>query len=92
MDNREKLDKMDRALRLMEDLKSTQVTMVEKSSKLQMDAMEFSFGEMEKNMGELFSRYHDSLDLINEEIERFETKRSAFESKHGLDKEEEGGE
>ncbi len=89
MDNRQKLDKMDRALRLMEDLKSTQVTMVEKSSKLQMDAMEFNFSEMEKNMGDLFSRYNESLDLINEEIERFEIKRNQFETKHGLDKEDE---
>lgn len=89
MDNRQKLEKMDRALRMMEDLKHSQVAMVEKSSKLQMDAMEFNFSEMEKNMGELFSRYNDSLDLINAEIERFEIKRDKFETKHGLDNEEE---
>jgi vacuolar-type H+-ATPase subunit I/STV1 len=89
MNNYQKLEKMDRALRMMEDLKNSQVAMVEKSSKLQMDAMEFNFSEMEKNMGELFSRYNESLDLINEELERFETKRNQFETKHGLDKEEE---
>ncbi|MFD2037218.1 hypothetical protein ACFSKL_20640 [Belliella marina] len=89
MDNREKLEKMDRALRLMEDLKNSQVAMIEKSSKLQMDAMEFNFSEMEKNMGDLFSRYNDSLDLINTEVERFEIKRNQFEQKHGLDKIEE---
>ncbi|MCH7413683.1 hypothetical protein MM213_09315 [Belliella sp. R4-6] len=89
MDNREKLEKMDRALRMMEDLKNSQVAMIEKSSKLQMDAMEFNFSEMEKNMGDLFSRYNDSLDLINTEVERFEIKRNQFEQKHGLDKIEE---
>ena len=89
MDNRQKLEKMDRALRMLEDLKNSQVAMVEKSSKLQMDAMEFNFSEMEKNMGELFSRYNESLDLINAELERFEIKRNKFEEKHGLDKEEE---
>ena len=89
MDNREKLEKMDRALRMMEDLKNSQVAMIEKSSKLQMDAMEFNFSEMEKNMGDLFSRYNDSLDLINTEVERFEIKRNQFEQKHGLDKVEE---
>jgi IS30 family transposase len=71
MDNREKLKKMDRALRLMEDLKQSQVAMVEKSSKLQLDAMEFNFSEMEKNMGDLFSRYNESLELIETELERF---------------------
>jgi len=89
MNNYQKLEKMDRALRMMEDLKNSQVAMVEKSSKLQMDAMEFNFSEMEKNMGELFSRYNESLDLINKEIERFGIKRNKFETKHGLDKEEE---
>ncbi len=88
MDNREKLEKMDRALRMLEDLKNSQVAMVEKSSKLQMDAMEFNFSEMEKNMGNLFSTFNESLDIINVELERFEIKRNQFEMKHGLDKEE----
>ena len=88
MDNREKLKKMDRALRLMEDLKQSQVAMVEKSSKLQLDAMEFNFSKMEKNMGDLFSRYNESLELIETELERFEIKRNQFEMKNGLDKEE----
>ncbi|MBW3469978.1 hypothetical protein [Arthrospiribacter ruber] len=86
MNNREKLEKMDRALRLLEDLKNSQQAMVEKASQLQLDAMEFNFSEMEKNMGELFSRYNQSLDFVNQEIERFEIKRNQFEQKHGLDK------
>lgn len=89
MDNREKLEKMDRALRLLQDLKQSQVAMVEKSSKLQVDAMEFNFSEMETNMGNLFSTFNESLDLIDAELERFEIKRNQFEMKHGLDKEEE---
>lgn len=88
MNNREKLEKMDRAIRMLEDLKNSQVAMVEKSSKLQMDAMEFNFSEMEKNMGNLFSTFNESLDIINTELERFEIKRNKFEMKHGLDKEE----
>jgi len=88
MDNREKLEKMDRALRLLQDLKQSQVAMVEKSSKLQLDAMEFNFSEMEKNMGDLFSTFNESLDKIDAELERFEIKRNQFEMKHGLDKEE----
>jgi hypothetical protein len=89
MNNYQKLKKKDRALRMMEDLKNSQVAMVEKSSKLQMDAMEFNFSEMEKNMGDLFSRFNETLDIINAEIDRFEIKRNKFEEKHGLDKEEE---
>tara|TARA_R110002111_G_scaffold4986_10_gene25932 strand:+ start:12 stop:290 length:279 start_codon:yes stop_codon:yes gene_type:complete len=88
MDNRQKLEKMDRALRLLEDLKNSQVAMLEKSSNLQLDAMEFNFSEMEKNMGDLFSTFNESLDIINVELERFEIKRNQFEMKHGLDKEE----
>ncbi|MEX2511939.1 MAG: hypothetical protein WD398_03445 [Cyclobacteriaceae bacterium] len=88
MDNRQKLEKMDRALRMLEDLKKSQVAMVEKSSKLQLDAMEFNFPEMEKNMGNLFSTFNESLEVINTELERFEIKRNQFEMKHGLDKEE----
>lgn len=88
MNNREKLQKMDRALRLLEDLKNSQVALIEKSSQLQMDAMEFGFTNMEKNMGDLYSRYHESLDMLNEELERFEIRRNQFEQEHGLDKEE----
>ncbi|MCH7403465.1 hypothetical protein ACFOUP_04700 [Belliella kenyensis] len=89
MNNREKLEKMDRALRMLEDLKHSQVAMIEKSSKLQLDAMEFNFSEMEKNMSDLFARYNESLDMVNAEIERFEIKRNQFEQEHGLDKIEE---
>lgn len=89
MDNRQKLEKMDRALRMLEDLKNSQVAMVEKASQLQVDAMQFNFSEMEKNIGDLFSRYNESLDMVDAEIERFQTKRDQFETKHGLDKEEE---
>lgn len=89
MENLEKLGKMDRALRMLEDLKNSQVAMIEKASKLQMDAMEFNFSEMEKNMADLFTRYNESLDMINEDLEKFELKRNEFEQKHGLDKLEE---
>lgn len=89
MDNREKLVKMDRALMLLEDLKNSQIAMVEKASQLQVDAMQFNFSEMEKNIGELFTRYNESLDLVNAEAERFTLKRDAFEKKHGLDEVEE---
>jgi hypothetical protein len=84
MDNRQKLEKMDRALMLLEDLKNSQIAMVEKASQLQVDAMQFNFGDMEKNIGELFSRYNESLDMVNAEAERFELKRDEFEKKHGL--------
>ena len=79
MNNREKLDKMDRALRLLEDLKNSQVALLEKSSQLQMDAMSFNFSEMEKNMGDLYSRYSESLEMLDQELERFHTKRDKFE-------------
>jgi hypothetical protein len=85
MDNREKLEKMDRALRLLEDLKNSQAALIEKASQLQMDAMSFNFPDMEKNMGELSFRYNESLDLLNEELERFETKRDKFEKDNGLE-------
>ena len=84
MDNREKLDKMDRALRLLEDLKNSQVALLEKASQLQMDAMSFNFSDMEKNMGDLYSRYSESLEMLNIELERFQGKRDTFEKEKGL--------
>ncbi len=88
MNNREKLEKMDRALRLLTDLKHSQVALIEKASQLQLDAMEFNFSNMEKNMGELYSRYSDSLKMLEEEVERFEIRRNKFEMENGLDKPE----
>ena len=88
MNNREKLDKMDRALRLLEDLKHSQVELIEKSSQLQMDAMSFNFSEMEKNMGDLYSRYSESLEMLDQELERFHSKRDKFEKDNKLDQPE----
>src|SRR5690606_33290160 len=84
MDNREKLDRMDRALRLLEDLKNSQAALIEKASVLQMDAMSFNFSEMEKNMGELHARYDESLGMLEEEVDRFQIKRDKFEKDNGL--------
>lgn len=84
MENREKLNKMDRALRLLEDLKNSQAALIEKVQQLQMDAMSFSFTEMEKNMGDLSSRYSESLEMLDQELERFTGKRDKFEKDNGL--------
>lgn len=88
MNNREKLEKMDRALRLLEDLKNSQVALIEKSSQLQMDAMSFNFPEMEKNMADLYSRYSESLEMLDQELERFQSKRDKFEKDNKLDQPE----
>lgn len=88
MNNAEKLEKMERALRLLEDLKNSQVALIEKASQLQLDAMEFNFVNMEKNMGDLYSRYQDSLNMLEEEVERFEIRRNQFKQEHKLDQEE----
>ena len=88
MNNREKLEKMDRALRLLEDLKNSQVALIEKSSQLQMDAMSFNFSEMEKNMGDLYGRYSESLEMLDEELERFLIKRDKFEKDNNLEQPE----
>lgn len=88
MNNREKLEKMDRALRLLDDLRHSQVALIEKASQLQLNAMEFNFSNMEKNMGELYTRYNESLDMLNQEVERFEIRRNKFEHENGLDRPE----
>ncbi len=88
MNNAEKLEKMERALRLLEDLKNSQVALIEKSSQLQLDAMEFNFVNMEKNMGDLYSRYNDSLNMLEEELDRFEIRRNQFKQEHKLGEEE----
>ncbi|WP_114749469.1 hypothetical protein [Pleomorphovibrio marinus] len=88
MNNREKLNKMDRALSLMEDLKNSQVALVEKVTQLQLEAMEFNFSDMEKNMATLYSRYQDSLEMLDKEIERFEIKRNKFENENDIGQED----
>ncbi|EIM75452.1 hypothetical protein A3SI_13792 [Nitritalea halalkaliphila LW7] len=60
--------------------------MVEKVSHLQLEAMEFNFSTMEKNMADLFTRFNEGLDLLQEEIDRFEIKRNQFEQEHKLDR------
>jgi hypothetical protein len=84
MNNQEKLEKMDKTLSLLEDLKNSQIALVEKVTQLQLEAMEYNFAEMEKNMAALYSRYQESLEILEKEIERFEIKRNKFESENKL--------
>lgn len=84
MNNREKLEKMDKSLSLLEDLKNSQIALVEKVTQLQLEAMEYNFADMEKNMSNLYSRYQESLEMLEVEIERFEIKRNKFESENKL--------
>ncbi len=85
MNNQEKLEKMDKSLSLLEDLKNSQIALVEKVTQLQLEAMEYNFAEMEKNMSNLYSRYQDSLEMLEKEIERFEIKRNKFENENKFD-------
>ncbi len=84
MNNQEKLEKMNKSLSLMEDLKNSQIALVEKVTQLQLEAMEYNFSDMEKNMASLYSRYQESLDILEKEIERFDIKRNKFESENKL--------
>lgn len=88
MDNLEKLRKMDKALRLLEDLKNSQAALIEKAAQLQMDAMSFNYSEMEKNMGDLHARYNESLETLETELDRFQLKRDKFQKDKNVIEEE----
>lgn len=85
MENREKLDKMEKALRLLEDLINSQEALVEKSLNLQTEAMSYNFPELEKVTGELTSMYNGALETLNEALDRFGEKRDIFQKQHNLD-------
>lgn len=92
MNNREKLELMDKVLRELEDLKNSQVALINKAAKLQVDNMDLNDQELDEKLGDVHNQLSGSLDLITEVQIHFEERRDKFESEHGLGETPEPGE
>lgn len=84
MNNREKLELMDKVMRELADLKNSQVALINKAAKLQVDNMELNDQELDEKLGEIHNQLSESLDTITEVEIHFEERRDKFESDHGL--------
>jgi len=84
MNNREKLNLMDKVMRELEDLKNSQVALINKAAKLQVDNMELNDQELDSKLGDIHNQLSESLDTITEVQIHFEERRDKFESDHGL--------
>lgn len=89
MNNREKLELMDKVLRELTDLKNSQVALISKASKLQVDNMQLNDQELDEKLGEVHNELSDCLDKIVEVEISFEERRNRFEEQHGLNQGEE---
>ncbi|HEY9560486.1 MAG TPA: hypothetical protein VIR29_06830 [Anseongella sp.] len=84
MNNREKLDLMDKVLRELEDLKNSQVALINKAAKLQVDNMELNDRELDEKLGDVHNELSGNLDLMTEVQIHFEERRDKFEVDNGL--------
>ncbi|HYH55850.1 MAG TPA: hypothetical protein VD772_04515 [Anseongella sp.] len=84
MNNREKLELMDKVMRELADLKNSQIALINKAAKLQVDNMELNDQELDEKLGEVHEKLSDCLDTITEVEIRFEERRNKFEDDHGL--------
>lgn len=84
MNVREKFDLINKILREIADLKNSQVALIEKVSRLQIDNMELNHKQLEDRLGDIHSRISDNLDLVTEAELEFEEYRDQFEKDNNL--------
>lgn len=89
MNNREKLDLMDKVMRELADLKNSQVALISKAAKLQVDNMQLNDQELDEKLGDVHNKLSDCLDTTTEVEISFEERRDKFEQDHGLAESEE---
>src|SRR3546814_14627972 len=75
MNNREKLDLMDKVMRELADLKTSQVALINKAAKLQVDNMELTDQELDEKFGEIHNQPSESIDTLTEVAINFEERR-----------------
>lgn len=84
MNVHEKFGLINKILRELADLKNSQVALIEKVSRLQIDNMELNHKELDDKLGDIHSRISANLDLVTEAEMEFEEYRDKFEKENDL--------
>lgn len=84
MDKLQKLELMNKIVREFEDLQHSQIALIEKIGKIEVDNMNgLNDTNLEKTLGTMHGKIAENLDSITEIFSYFETQRDDYAEKNG---------
>src|SRR3546814_4363131 len=84
MNNREKLDLMDKVLRELEDLKNSQVALIDKAANLHVGNLELNDRELDDKLGDVHIELSGNLDLMTDVQIHFDERMRSEEHTHDV--------
>ena len=85
MDKLKKFELMEKIAHELEDLKNSQIAVLNKISKIEVDNMELSNAKLEEKLPDMDQRAADTVDNIQEILNNFEEVKDKFENKNKID-------
>jgi septation ring formation regulator EzrA len=85
MDKLKKFALMEKISHELEDLKNSQVAVLNKMAKIEIDNMELNNKKLEDKLPDMHQSAADMVDSIQEILSDFESIKSSYESKNNID-------
>lgn len=85
MDKLKKFELMEKIANELEDLKNSQIAVLTKIGKIEVDNMELGNKKLEAKLPDMHQNAADSVDGIKEILENFEEIKNDYESKNNID-------
>lgn len=85
MDNRQKLEAIEKMLRELEDIKNSQTSLLKKLSQLEAENINVGVSLLDKELGDLHEQTDTHLGLLTQLTEKLQTYRDEFVKKNKLD-------
>ena len=85
MDKLKKFGLMEKIAHELEDLKNSQIAVLNKIAKIEVDNMELSNPKLEEKLPEMHQRAAETVDNIQQILENFEEVKGKFEDKNDID-------
>ena len=84
MQNTEKLALMDKVLRELDDLKSSQTSILKKLSQIEADNINLGIGLLDEKLPDIHEEVDSSITIISDVIEEFKETREKFYSDNNM--------
>jgi hypothetical protein len=89
MDNRQKLEAIEKMIRELEDAKNSQASLLKKIAQIEADNINTSIDILDKGLGDIYEHADASIESLNGLTEKLQTYRDEFVKKYKLDAPEE---
>jgi hypothetical protein len=84
MDNKQKLQLMDKVIRELDDLKNSQTSVLKKLSQVEADNITLGESLLDEELPEIHEKINESVEMINGLSEKFNEVRSQFYTDNNL--------